>query len=156
MTAILWDLVVHLCALSASEDHYSRMFNPSMQTSACGECSILPWFAFFFFYIIPKQFVLVSELMTVTITCCPVFIVKLIELGRYALPTPLPVEERTCWYCTNQVEDESHFLITCKLYDNSNARAVPFDRCSTLNPAFSDMTDADKMKSTKVQTLCTI
>ena len=61
------------------------------------------------------------------------------------LLTSLPVEERTCWYCTNQVEDEPHFLITCKRYDNSNARAVLFDQCSILNPAFSDMTDADKM-----------
>ena len=68
-----------------------------------------------------------------------------IETGRYALPTPLPVEQRTCWFCTNQVEDEPHFLIACKLYDNSNARGVLFDRCSILNPAFSTMTDTDKM-----------
>ena len=68
-----------------------------------------------------------------------------IETVRYALPTPLPVEQRTCWFCTNQVEDEPHFLIACKLYDNSNARGVLFDRCSILNPAFSTMTDTDKM-----------
>ena len=39
------------------------------------------------------------------------------------------------------------YTIQCHavLYDNSNAQAVLFDQCSTLNPAFSDMTDADKM-----------
>ena len=52
-----------------------------------------------------------------------------IETGRYALPTPLPVKERTCWYCTNLVEDEVHFLITCELYQNSNERVRLFDRC---------------------------
>ena len=68
-----------------------------------------------------------------------------IETGRYALPTPLPVKERTCWYCTNLVEDEVHFLITCELYQNSNERVRLFDRCSTLNPAFPHMSDTDKM-----------
>ena len=68
-----------------------------------------------------------------------------IETGRYALPTPLPVKETTCWYCTNLVEDEVHFLITCELYQNSNERVRLFDRCSTLNPAFPHMSVTDKM-----------
>ena len=41
-----------------------------------------------------------------------------IETGRYNLPAPLPVQERTCWFCTKEqaVEDKLHFLFNCSLY----------------------------------------
>ena len=45
-----------------------------------------------------------------------------IETGRYAKPHKTPVNERICLYCTQQsVEDESHFIVKCSLYDAERA-----------------------------------
>ena len=41
-----------------------------------------------------------------------------IEVGRYSRP-PTKAEERFCKICdTKNVEDEKHFLLECKIYDN--------------------------------------
>ena len=41
-----------------------------------------------------------------------------IERGRYTRPKT-PVEKRTCRFCQNNiVEDEIHFLLTCKKYNS--------------------------------------
>ena len=40
-----------------------------------------------------------------------------IEKGRYRKPNPVPVNERKCNEC-NTLEDEFHFLLECKKYQN--------------------------------------
>ena len=47
-----------------------------------------------------------------------------IETGRHWSPK-LPVEERVCWCCGEDVEDEKHFVIHCNEYDEE--RRVMFD-----------------------------
>ena len=38
-----------------------------------------------------------------------------VELGRYT-KAKARLEDRTCTFCPNSVEDEYHFLITCPMY----------------------------------------
>ena len=40
-----------------------------------------------------------------------------IERGRYSRPM-ISREERFCKYCTNEIEDEKHFILKCPLYIN--------------------------------------
>lgn len=40
-----------------------------------------------------------------------------IETGRYSKPI-IPSKERFCKFCTNEVEDELHFLFQCNTYNN--------------------------------------
>ena len=70
-----------------------------------------------------------------------------IETGRYNLPTALPVEERTCWFCSNSaVEDETHFLFSCQLYAQMQEFKDLLVYCNTLNSAFSYLDRLDKWK----------
>ena len=46
-----------------------------------------------------------------------------IETGRFARPK-LPVEQRTCFHCTDSVEDELHFLIDCPFYDGMRCKII--------------------------------
>ena len=63
-----------------------------------------------------------------------------IEIGRYNLPTPIPAEERYCWFCQNSlVEDECHFLFDCSLYDTMQEKSALLNYCSLLNPAFPNV-----------------
>ena len=40
------------------------------------------------------------------------------ETGRYSRP-PVPVDDRLCVYCNSgRVENETHFLMECNLYDD--------------------------------------
>ena len=43
-----------------------------------------------------------------------------IETGRYWNPM-IPVEERICWCCGEAVEDEKHFVIHCREYDEERS-----------------------------------
>lgn len=69
-----------------------------------------------------------------------------IETGRYNLPAPLSVEERVCWFCTDQqtVEDELHFLFDCGLYTQERQEFIEY--CKLMNKAFSFLTNIDKWK----------
>ena len=40
------------------------------------------------------------------------------EAGRRHKPNRTPVEEKKCHFCRNSVEDEFHFIIECKLYED--------------------------------------
>ena len=68
-----------------------------------------------------------------------------IETGRYTLPTPTPLEERTCASC-GVLEDEVHFLINCQSY-NGKARMDLFQRCAILNPSFFFMDSTNRFTS---------
>ena len=47
-----------------------------------------------------------------------------IETGRYAMPSPIPADQRTCWVCNNtEIEDEPHFMFSCKLYEELPERS---------------------------------
>ena len=70
-----------------------------------------------------------------------------IEIGRYNLPTPIPAEERYCWFCQNSlVEDECHFLFDCSLYDTTQEKSALLNYCSLLNPAFPHLNNVDKWR----------
>ena len=69
-----------------------------------------------------------------------------IETGRYNLPAPLPVQERTCWFCSEEqaIEDEVHFLFSCSLY--TQERQEFLDYCKQINKSFPYLTDIDKWR----------
>jgi hypothetical protein len=46
-----------------------------------------------------------------------------IETGRYHVPS-LRVEDRICWCCGQEVEDEQHFLLSCSLYKEEREQMV--------------------------------
>jgi len=71
-----------------------------------------------------------------------------IEAGRYALPTPLPVEERTAGIVPTRLRmNPSHVNLPKQQWI-----ALLFDHCSTLNPASSNMTSTDRMVFTIIYT----
>ena len=63
-----------------------------------------------------------------------------IETGRYSLPKPTPLEERLCPRCS-EIEDETHFLITCRLW-RGYYRDELFNCCRSLNSSFPHMHEA--------------
>ena len=58
---------------------------------------------------IPKN--LVSYLTKLRISAQQLYV----ETGRYCDPA-IPRENRFCFHCKNNVEDEKHFLLDCPLY----------------------------------------
>ena len=66
-----------------------------------------------------------------------------IETGRYSLPKPTPLEERLCPSCI-EIEDETHFLITCRLW-RGHYRDELFNCCRSLNSSFPHMSSIDKL-----------
>ncbi len=62
-----------------------------------------------------------------------------IETGRYTLPTPTPLEERTCMLCGVLM----HFLVDCHKFDG-RAREDLFNRCFILNSAFYFLNSLDR------------
>ena len=64
-----------------------------------------------------------------------------IERGRYTRPITAR-ENRICIECQNMVEDEYHFMMTCKLYVNE--RQVLFSKINDIFPNFIHMNDIDK------------
>ena len=71
-----------------------------------------------------------------------------IERGRYH---GTKVSERLCKFCTDQVEDEFHFICKCKLY--SDYRNVMYSKAEQENNEFLQLSENDKfiylMKSCK-------
>ena len=65
-----------------------------------------------------------------------------VETGRYTLPQALPPEQRVCWHCIDDIEDEVHFLLIRPLY--SEERKVLLRECSRVNKAFSFLSQEDK------------
>ena len=70
-----------------------------------------------------------------------------IETGRYNFPTPIPAEERFCWFCSNQlVEDELHFLFDCDLYKSMPEKDKLIEHCSSVNHSFAFLSNLEKFK----------
>ena len=63
-----------------------------------------------------------------------------IERGRYSNPKT-PRDQRLCFVC-GYIEDELHFLITCKLYENE--RLDLFNKIININPSFNDLSPKEK------------
>ena len=62
----------------------------------------------------------------------------MIEEGRKIRPR-IPRNERLCKVC-NKLEDEIHFLIDCKKYENE--RELMFNNISTIFPIFQTIIDS--------------
>jgi len=63
-----------------------------------------------------------------------------IELGRY---NGLPVEQRVCFHCPDTIEDETHVLLHCSLYET-----IRFDllqKAEELDAHFVTLSDTDKV-----------
>ena len=63
-----------------------------------------------------------------------------IERGRYTVPRT-PICDRLCIHC-NDVEDEIHFLVYCKLYEES--RHIFYQKVARRNSDFLDFTNYKK------------
>ena len=63
----------------------------------------------------------------------------MIETGRHK---KIPARERFCPFCKTEVEDEIHFVVKCKTYDN--LRKPLFELCADLKQNFDHYTDQDK------------
>ncbi|XP_071167139.1 uncharacterized protein [Mytilus edulis] len=62
-----------------------------------------------------------------------------IETGRYE---NIDIENRLCFNCTDDVEDEKHVLLNCPVY--SDIRNVIFNHASIVDENFLHMTDNEK------------
>ena len=65
----------------------------------------------------------------------------MIEVGRHR---GLGKEERVCPFCPNSVEDEFHFLLECKVYENRRENFL-YPIIETI-PAFLGLTRAEKIE----------
>ena len=65
----------------------------------------------------------------------------MIEKGRHL---KLDRNLRYCPFCSNEVEDEIHFMITCKNYTAD--RYELFDQMSRIHPTFTHIKKEDKFK----------
>ena len=67
-----------------------------------------------------------------------------IETGRYQ---NIPPEFRLCIMCDRDViEDESHFMFHCQLYDN--IRQKLYGKIEDIYPGFQNCADCEKLKIT--------
>ena len=62
-----------------------------------------------------------------------------IETGRF---TNTPLNERNCFYCVKENEDELHFVCQCKLY--SHYREKLFESMLKSCSNFKDLSDKEK------------
>ena len=62
-----------------------------------------------------------------------------IERGRYK---KIPFENRLCNYCKTEIEDEKHFILYCKNYENR--RKLLFQNLSEIFPHFINMDNERK------------
>ncbi len=63
-----------------------------------------------------------------------------IETGRYPYKPP---EQRTCKVCNEMdIEDEKHFLVTCKAH--RNIRNIMYEKIREIFPDFQKLSDNDK------------
>ena len=63
-----------------------------------------------------------------------------IETGRYE---NRPIENRTCPFCCNIVEDEIHVVLNCPQYNI--VREELFLKAASINNSFSDMSEQNKL-----------
>ena len=63
-----------------------------------------------------------------------------IEEGRRTKPKT-PREQRTCFQCPTQVEDEKHFLVDCKLY---GSRPQLYNIIEGICPEFTRLNNQNK------------
>ncbi|MCG8113538.1 MAG: reverse transcriptase family protein [Candidatus Thiodiazotropha taylori] len=64
-----------------------------------------------------------------------------IETGRYARPK-IPADQRSCFYCSEKVENEIHFLIECPFYDDIKRKL--FQKANLCNSNFNGFSQKDK------------
>ena len=64
-----------------------------------------------------------------------------IETGRYQ---SLPVNERTCFHCDDIVEDETHVLMCCPLYEHLRHDLII--KAESINQDFSNYSITEKFK----------
>ena len=63
----------------------------------------------------------------------------MIEVGRHQ---KMPLENRSCPFCSEPVEDEIHFLVSCETY--KDLRKPIIEKCFSLKPNFPYYTDQQK------------
>ena len=63
-----------------------------------------------------------------------------IETGRFRRES---IEERKCYNCTNEIEDETHFLLYCPKYNS--CREHLFENIINSMPVFRDSNDIEKL-----------
>ena len=69
-----------------------------------------------------------------------------IEAGRWARPNRIPINDRICRVC-NMLEDEYHFVIECRLYEELRNKHIP--KYYWLKPSmlkFVQLMKSDKVK----------
>ena len=64
-----------------------------------------------------------------------------IETGRYG-SRRIPVEERVCMNCVNEIEDEFHVLMKCELYDDLRMELV--EKAYQILPEFAMISEREK------------
>ena len=62
-----------------------------------------------------------------------------VETGRFQ---GIPLQERTCFCCEKEVENEIHVLMSCPLY--TNERDALFKKISSKNNSFLSLSDTEK------------
>ena len=65
-----------------------------------------------------------------------------IETGRFAEPK-IPIDQRTCFHCTDSVENETYFLIECPFYDDIRRKLL--HKAQLCNSDFDMYTSTDKL-----------
>ena len=63
-----------------------------------------------------------------------------LETGRYR---NVPIDQRYCFHCKNEVENEFHFIFNCPLY--ANYRIQLFDVVRNCSTNFDSMNEISKM-----------
>ena len=73
-----------------------------------------------------------------------------IEAGRWHKPNRTPVEERKCLFCRNSLEDEFHFVIECKLYQDLRQKYIKRYFWARPNiPKFIELLESENKKTIK-------
>ena len=67
-----------------------------------------------------------------------------IETGRYENGKYLPVDQRFCQVCSEDVEDEFHILLNCPMYEDLHQ--ILNDKACNVNVDFIEYNDTDKLK----------
>ena len=70
-----------------------------------------------------------------------------IEVGRWARPNRIPLDQRNCRAC-NKLEDEFHFLLECRLYNEIRKKYIKkyyWDRPNTIKLKELMITNNERM-----------
>ena len=62
-----------------------------------------------------------------------------VEVGRYR---NIPLEDRKCEFCVDDIEDETHFLMECNLYRSERKKL--FEYVTQKRSHFENLTKDDK------------